>query len=187
MTVWLCVSRSGSLDRDGQAHGCVLTHSSLVFCLRDSRCASAMVLPAATTFNEVSIYLLSQLSVFQSSSLDQDHQRPCAWTAAGSLLNVSASEMVSFLFFFFFPVLKTTFIEYLFCVKLCAKCCKLVSSFSLCKIWGNTTAVFTILQIKNWGSEKLVHLSKATQLWRDRVRFTPRQVLQSLCSQLWVP
>lgn len=89
--------------------------------------------------------------------------------------------------FFFFPVLKTTFIEYLFCVKLCAKCCKLVSSFSLCKIWGNTTAVFPILQIKNWGSEKLVHLSKATQLWRDRVRFTPRQVLQSLCSQLWVP
>lgn len=45
-------------------------------------------------------------------------------------------------FFFFFPVLKTTFIEYLFCVKLCAKCCKWVNSFSLCKIWGNATAVF---------------------------------------------
>ena len=141
MTGCVCPTMA-PLDQDGQAHGCVLTHSNLVLFLHESRRASAMVLPAATTFNEGSIYLLSQLSVFQSSSLDQDHQRPRAWTAVGSLVNVSASEMVSFMFFFFFPVLKTTFIEYLFCVKLCAKCCKWVNSFSLCKIWGNAIAVF---------------------------------------------
>lgn len=170
------------LDQDGQAHGCVLTHSSLVLFLHESRRASAMVLPAATTFNEVSIYLLSQLSVFQSSSLDQDHQRPCAWTAVGSLVNVSASEMVSFMFFFFFflflkqPLLSTYFVS--------------GSVLSAANEWIHSVyakseemlLLSSILQIENRGSEKLVHLSKATQLRMDRVRFTPRQVLQSLCS-----
>ena len=117
MTVWLSVSYSGSL-RSGRPSAwlCADTFQSVLF-LRESRRASDMVLPAATTFSEVSIFLSSQLSVFQSSSLDQEHQRPCAWTAAGSLVNVQHQRWCHSCFFFF-PILKITFRVLILCQAL---------------------------------------------------------------------